>query len=194
MAQKGYIGYMAPRALRPRPATEERAFLWIMLAFLGVAGAALSISGAPDEKLRQLRTPYAAGPLFDASKDPKAGTEVPLPETDVLGRNIRQLAAKARRVILAVYNGCDDCSARRSDPLRIKHMPDDLVIVVWTSPPDSVVRRAKELPLQYVAVSDPTRKLRHYLNAYWLPRYFELDRNLKVVACQSRGEVERWER
>jgi|GEM_PF-4647658 len=177
---------MEPRSSRPRTATEERALLWIMLAWLGVAVAALSFSGVP-EKIRQLRTPYAERAVFDASKEPTPGTPVPLPETDVLGRNIRELAAKAGRVILVVYGGCDDCSARKHAPTMIPREEGDCVIVAWMSHEETVRRRARSYSKDIVTIADPEGAVARKLHAFWLPRAYILDQSLKVTASQPYG-------
>lgn len=181
------------RDFRGRAGAESRAMAWILVAWAGVSVAALSYLGVP-EKLRDLRTPYAERPAFDASKDPKVGTTVPLPETDVLGRSIRRLAMRAERVILVVYGSCDDCSTKHSDPLRVRRGGNDLVIVLWSSPTEIVRRRAEQLPAQYAAVADSAREATRALNVYWTPRYYELDHKLRVIVCQSRGDKARWER
>lgn len=183
---------MQPHSERRLTATEDRALLWIMPAWLAVAVAVLSFSGVP-EKIRQLRTPYAERAVFDASKDPLPGTRVPLPETDALGRNIRGMAAKARRVILAVYGACEDCTQRKSAPLMIPRTQGDLVIVAWMSPDEAVQSLARRYPPEFAMVADPDGTIANELNALWLPRLYRLDSRLRVLECQQPGRtVQQW--
>lgn len=161
---------------------------WILVAWAGVSVAAISYLGVP-EKLRDLRTPYAERPAFDASKDPKVGTTVPLPGTDVLGRDIRGMAATAERVILAVYGACGDCTQRKSGPLMIPRTKRDLVIVAWMSPDETVQSRARQYPPEFAMVADPDGAIARELNALWLPRLYLLASGLRVLNCQQPGQT-----
>lgn len=97
---------------------------------------------------------------------------MPLPETDVLGRDIRGMAATAERVILAVYGACGDCTQRQSGPLMIPRTKRDLVIVAWMSPDETVQSRARRYPLEFAMVADPDGAIAREQNAFWLPRLY----------------------
>ena len=150
MAQKGYIGYMAPRAVRARPATEERAFLRIMPAFLGVAGAAFKrltawLQGVRDAlpiavvlvggyaalrvapMLSAVRSAGGAMPASAPAVSPwdksLLGKRVHLPQTDLNGRPV---AIRDGTVVVSV--SCTDCAS-----------PEALLSIVSASPIKPVV-------------------------------------------------------
>lgn len=122
-------------------------------------------------------------PNFDLSSDPKVGTKVSLPSTDVYGRSL--LPDREGRVMLIAAGACTDCSLDAFSSARFDHERFARVILVFESPSSQIGERARSLPETYRVVSDKDLELRKKLNVAWHPRFYELSAKLSVMSIQK---------
>jgi hypothetical protein len=120
---------------------------------------------------------WSAKPSIDLTRDPRPGTEILLPAVDASGRPIEK---DVKPAILVVAGNCTECSVRGLHPKWISGPNGETIIVLFTSPPETLPSDYQRLPESYRVVCDSLGTITPTLNVAWLPRYYLLDDQFRI--------------
>ncbi len=119
------------------------------------------------------------------SREPGIGTVAPLPPEDIDGQPISREDSTAEDVLLIIAGSCSECAKNKFDPARLDLSSFSQVIVVFTSSVEQIRAAKLELPEHVRVVSDVRGELAMRLNAYYQPRFYLLDRGLRLRKLQG---------
>ncbi len=124
---------------------------------------------------------------WDRTKEPRIGFKVQLPEADTFGRSIACEETFAS-VLLVVAGSCTDCSVTGFRPEALPNADKfSRIVIVFSTLPRDWSKSVASLPKRYRLVSDPHRTIGTGLNASWVPRFYVLDSDFRLVDAQTPG-------
>ncbi len=140
----------------------KREYVALGLMAGAAIGFALTHSPSPEFRWR------SAG--FDLSLDPKLGTLLVLPESDVHGRPLRMESSR----VLVVYAGtCSGCSVQAVDTEKLPTTRYEQIVLIHRGTDTEVRQLRRETPPSVRTVSDPSGSFVRALNAQWAGRWYE---------------------
>lgn len=131
--------------------------------------------------VRQHETPID----YWLKRDPAPGTRVSLPERDVYGKPIAVEDSDQEDVLLIVAGNCGGCTKSKLNPKKLDTSSFKQVIILFTSKEEDVLKTKFDFAknVRVVAGLDVART--HNLNAFYMPRFYLLDRRLQVRKTQQ---------
>lgn len=122
---------------------------------------------------------------FYSNREPRLGMLVELPLEDIEGRPIVRENSTIEDVLLVIAGSCSECSKKKFDPDKLDLDNFSQVIFIFTSGVDQIRKVRIDFPRHARVVSDPRGQLSLKLNAYYQPRFYLLDRGLRLRKLQG---------
>lgn len=119
------------------------------------------------------------------SREPEIGTIVSLPPEDINGQPISREDSETEDVLLIIAGSCSECAKNKFDPARLDLSSFSQVILVFTSSVEQIRAAQLELPGHARVLADTRGELAMHLNAHYQPRFYLLDRGLRLRKLQG---------
>lgn len=118
-------------------------------------------------------------------RDPSPGTEVVLPKKDMYGQAILREDSTTEDVLLIVAGSCTGCTKSKFKPEKLNTSRFSQIIVMFTSQEEEVRQAGFKFPHNVRVLAGFDAAQASALNAYFTPRFYLLDRGLRVRRLQN---------
>ena len=132
--------------------------------------------------VRRFLSPQAGGEnVYDAGRDPAAGTLFRLPSEDAFGQPV----PSSPRTIVVIAGGCTSCSLHAIDPRQVVPTPGEIIVFAYQTSRKDLPSWMGHLPSDVRVLADEDARLQKAANSAWQPRYVVLDAQHRIVTLSK---------